>query len=296
MQKYCVSFVATLIGLAALINVSYAQTYLAAISACPPWKNIPDEAQLSATMLMACQKDVDLIVTGFKNAMTIEDKNIIQLVDKNATYSKVVETLVHYANNLSADDRLVIYVNTHGGIVDGIYKGYHTKDETFVWYTIKRPSSPFKAIADKQWMSFRVFRDFLDEIKIKELVVVADVCHAGEGIHDIKFDNHRYINWDGREAIIFSSSASQTANFTSDMSLAIFSDRLAKSLNKSNGRSLSDVFNEARIETHRMVRNNCKSGKTLKKLRDDIHSYLENCTQMPEAFDPFGLLDDIILN
>jgi len=277
-----------------------ADTWVLAAAACPPWKDIPGKPELSARMESACETDVALFVDGFRATYNIADDHVTTLVNAEATTQNVTDAIAELAKNAAPDDRVFVYVNTHGGQVEAMYQGYEVEDEIFAWYTEEKPADFTKATEDGSWMSVRAFRDAVNAIIAHEIIVVIEACDASVSMGDF-VDNvsdgvgGRGDNWPGREAIIFSAHAQQIANFTADGSAALFTQTWSNMLQNGRDDTLFDSFEAARLATHRTVRANCAEGETHAELLKDWKDYKVLCTQMPTSWDPFGLLDDMAL-
>lgn len=275
-----------------------ADTWLFAAAACPPWKAIPDDPDLTAKMAGACANDVALFVDGFKGKFNVADDHIITLIDENATGPDVAAAIAELAAKAQPEDRVILYVNTHGGKVEAMYKGYEVEDEIFAWYTEEKPTDFAQATEDGRWMTSRAFRDSVNAIMSNEIVTVIEACHADASLNDFINNVHDGIggrgpDWPGREAVIFSAHEEQIANFTVDGTAAIFTKIWSEQLQSSTNTSFFDSFEAARLSTHRAVRANCADGENHEDLVKDWINYRDLCTQMPTAWDPFGLLDDI---
>jgi len=276
------------------------KTWLFAAAACPPWKDVKGDPEQNAKLNAACQKDINLMVSGMQAAFDLPQEQMVVLLNEQATGAGVTAALTDLAGKVRPEDRVILYINTHGGRIEALYKGYDVKDEIFAWYTVKRPASSEVATADGDWMSARAFRDLVNKLMAREIVTVIEACYANAALSDY-IDNvrkgigERGDDWGGREAVIFSSFDNQVANFTPDETEAIFTKIFSGKLAEPDNKTLFDAFEEARVETHRSVRANCAKDHTLKELVQGWNSYRELCTQMPNAWDPFGLLDDIPL-
>ncbi len=277
-----------------------AETWLFAAAACPPWKDTKGDPEQNAKLNGACEKDIDLIVSGMRAAFDLPQERVITLLNEQATGTGVSAALADLARRAGPDDTVILYVNTHGGKIEGMYKGYEVEDEIFAWYTVERPADPEQATARGDWMAARAFRDLVDQVMAKEIVTIIEACHAdaalGDYINNVRNGiGGRGDDWGGREAVIFSAFEEQIANFTPDETEAMFTKVFSQTLAEPDNRTLFDAFEEARVETHRAVRENCARDHTLKELVDGWKNYRSLCTQMPNAWDPFGLLDDMTL-
>lgn len=285
----------------AITGAARADTWLFAAAACPPWKEIPDKPDETKAMAEACAQDVADIVGAFQPLWQIADNKIIQLVDTDATGPKISQALDDLAQQAKPDDRVVIYINTHGGAIDALYAGYSAKDEVLAWYTEDEPKDPAAATQDGRWMTVRALRDKINRIAAEEIILIIEACHAAFALNDFINNVHDGIggrgeDWPGREAVLFSAHANQIANFTPDHRKALFTDTFASILRSGDNDTLFDAFEAARVSTHRTVRENCSKDHTHKELVQGWSSYKLMCTQMPQSWDPFGLLDDISIN
>jgi len=272
-------------------------THFLAVGVCPPWKKAKGNEELTKKWAESCRNDVNLITDALSRSLPVRQKNITKLIDEKATYPKVVSAFKTLAQDAKPEDRVVIYMNTHGGEVNAIYKGYPVKDEVFAFYTEKEPSNFQQATVNGPWMTARGVRDMIDTIKAEEIVVIVESCHSGGSFHDFRYDlAGRYRGgWKGREAIIFSAGGDQIANFVKENDKALFTTTFAKVLAGRDQKTLGDAYQNARIETHRDIRKRCLSGPYANKMQLNHQAYLTYCTQKPVAFDPYGLLDDIKL-
>ncbi len=295
------SFFAILTALTMLaVPAGAGETWLFAAAACPPWKDIKGDPEQNAKLNGACEKDIGLILSGMQAAFDLPEERVVTLLNEEATGAGVSAAITELASRVKPDDRVIFYINIHGGRIEGLYKGYDVKDEVFAWYTAERPSSGEAATANGDWMTARAFRDLVNGVMAREIVTIIEACYADAALADY-IDNvrggigGRGDDWNGREAVIFSAYEEQLANFTPDETEALFTKIFSGTLVEPDNGTLFEAFEEARVETHRAVRENCAKDHTLKELVDGWQSYRELCTQMPNAWDPFGLLDDIPL-
>jgi hypothetical protein len=272
-------------------------THLFAVGVCPPWKTAPGDADLTAKWAASCRNDVQLITDGLSKALTIGTANVTALIDKEATHGAVVAGLEQLAHKARPEDRVIIYLNTHGGEVDASYKGYGMKDEVFAFYSDKEPTDIRQAVAQGPWMSARALRDRIDTIASEEIIVILETCHSGASYGDFRYDlGGRYRSgWKGREAIIFSAAGDQVANFAEGNDRALFTKTFAEILEARGEKTLGDAFQKARLETHRDIRKRCMTGPYAQTMQLNHAAYLTYCTQQPDMFDPYGLLDDVAL-
>jgi hypothetical protein len=293
------AIVSTLPGIvtAAIAQTPARTTHLFAVGACPPWKTAPGDPALTAKWAAGCRNDIQSLTDGLRRSLSLDDANITALIDEKATYDAVVTGLTELAKKTQPTDRIVIYLNTHGGEIDASYKGYGVTDEVFAFYSEKEPANFSQAAIKGPWMTARALRDRIDAIPAEEIVIILESCHSGASYKDFRYDlGGRYKpGWKGREAIIYSSGADQVANFVETQDGALFTKTFADILVAQGEKTLGDAFQKARVETHRNIRKRCLTGPYASKMEINHSDYLTYCTQQPDAFDPYGLLDDIQL-
>jgi hypothetical protein len=288
----------SLAGAAATRAEGIDRTHLLAMAACPPWKEVPGHPELTRAMAESCANNVALVVDGLSRVMPIADGDVVTLVDEEATHKGVASAMETLAARHSAADRVIIYAFFHGGYIEAKYKGYEVEDEVLVLYTETEPEDYTAATADGRWMTTRAFRDLVNTLAPRELIVIIDACHAGGALHDFKYDpaGRDWTGWPGREAIIFSADDDQVGNYAPEGSVSLFTRELAGALAAAApGASLADAFESARRATNRTIREFCKTSDRMADIRKSRNDYLLMCTQMPTSFDPFGLLDDVAL-
>lgn len=107
---------------------------------------------------------------GFKR------EEIMFLTDQSATRSNILNALSKIKSLAQEDDLVVIYISTHGTPPDK-YGGVHvvTYDTEVsppekVWHT---------AISDKVW------KEFIDEVKAKRIVMILDTCYSNGAYKEI---------------------------------------------------------------------------------------------------------------
>ncbi len=277
-----------------------AENWLLAAAACPPWKEVKDDPEATLAMAGACRTDADLMVAGLSARFSFGTDRIISLIDEQAITSNVTAAMRQLAQDVDSDDRVFFYINTHGGALDSTYKGHPVKDEVLAFYTETEPQDFTQATANGDWMTVRDFRDLMNQILGEEVILILEACHADFALEDFMANVHHGIggrgeDWPGREAVIFSSHAEQVANFLPDKSAAVFTSSFADSLKSGQHDTLFESFEAARLHTHRQIRESCAEDTSRKALLQDWSTYKLICTQMPTAWDPFGLLDDIAL-
>lgn len=282
-------------SLTAVAEIGPKETHYLAIGVCPPWKKAENNPDLSAKWAASCRNDVNLITEGLRKTLPLEDSNITKLIDEKASYQDVVSALTELIQKADKTDRVIIYINTHGGELDTSYKGNDVMDEVFALYSETEPADFRQASISGPWMSARTLRDYVDDIKAEEIILIFESCHAGASYDDFRYNiGGRYKDgWKGREAIIYSARGDQVANFDESNDRALFTKTFADILTSQEQKTLGDAFEKASIETHRNIRKRCLEGAKSKQTELNHNDYLTYCTQEPMSFDPYGLLDDI---
>lgn len=279
----------------AVLGAPNKTTHLLAMGGCPPWKVIEGDPEATRQMKESCQNDVDAIVAGFKKSLALDDKNIMTRIDADATAQGVRKAFQELDKRETSGDRVIIYMNFHGGNVDANYNGYDIEDEVLAMYTEKEPQDFKHATATGDWMTMKAVRDLTNEIEAEEIVIIFEVCEVAAGYKNFRynFSRRQQRDWKGREAVIFTSRGDQAATFNEEGTLALFTEQFSKGLQNATSGNLRDIFEQAAIDTHRSRRATCMKEDNLENLFDNRWVYLDACTQLPSAFDPYGLLDDI---
>jgi len=266
--------------------------HLMTIAVCPPWKK-GEDAKQTADMAGACKTTVEAVEASFQNDMNVAASNSYRLLDADATYADVEAKFTWLNANTGADDTLFIHLLAHGGKLGGHYKGYPVTDQGIALWSVKEPNLG-TATDDKVFMLVRTFRDLMDSVKVKNIVLIVDSCHSGASFNDFKDDPHAQKASAARTAIVLSAKADQFANFNEGSTMPLFSEMLTHALKVSAGQPMSDAVDLAETATHRRLRVNCETPTFKKLLKDDGDlSYYSLCTQRAEIYDPTGLLDEI---
>ena len=74
-------------------------TYVFAVSACPPWKTKLLE-KYAKDIAYACRNDVELYTSSVKEALDIPPENIFTLIDEQATYEGLQKWLIEFADKV----------------------------------------------------------------------------------------------------------------------------------------------------------------------------------------------------
>lgn len=291
------------IGLALAFMIALAvpatakHTHFLALAACPTWKKIDGDPDTTRKMAQSCERDVNAIVPALSKALTVGQADTITKLNKDLDLSGLTNAFKTLSMRAEPEDRVVIYINLHGDKRHAIYRGQPVVDEVLALYSEKRPENPIAAIRSGSWITVKQLRDMIDTIQAEEIILIVEACQSAAGMKDLKYDLiKRYSNgWKGREAVIFSSRDLEDAAYNEDNTLGLFTETFSKAMSGATGGNLRDTFDKARIKTHRSRRATCLKKDNLQTYFEQPSTYLEVCTQMPEAYDPYGLLDDIAI-
>jgi len=270
--------------------ISGENTYVFAISACPPWKTKLLEKN-AKYIAFACQNDVELFTASVKEALDVQPENIITLLNEQATYEGLKKELKEFAETVPKGSRVIMLFNFHGNLSDIDKADKPVKDEVLVLWTENKPFTMLSALALKQWISAKELRGMIDAVRADEVIITVDACHSGGVIPDILKKHGRDKNWQGREAVLMSSKADQFSYFTLDGSHGLFTLNLSESI-ASGSFTLKEAFDNAAEKTSSYIESNKE--KCSKMLRDTFHKRLD-CVQTPITYDPTDLLPTIKL-
>ncbi len=268
-------------------------TYVFAVSACPPWKTKLLEIH-AKDVASACKNDVDLFTSSVKKALDIPSENIFTLVDEQATYDGLQEGLKEFSDTVPNGSRVIMLFNFHGDLSDINKADKPVKDEVLVLWTEEKPFTMLSALALKQWISAKDLRGMVDKVKADEIIITVDACHSGAAVPDMLKKHGRDKDWQGREALMMSSKANQHSYFTPDGSNGLFTLKLSESI-ASGSHTLQEAFEQAAKETISHMDSDMVKKKCSEMLWETLHKR-EQCVQTPITYDPTDLLQSIKLN
>ncbi len=268
-------------------------TYVFAVSACPPWKTKLLE-KYAKDIAYACRNDVELYTSSLKEALDIPPENIFTLIDEQATYEGLQKGLIEFADKVPKGSRVLMLFNFHGDISDINQADKPVKGEVLVLWTEDKPFTMLSALSLKQWITASELRGMIDKVRADEIVIAVDACHSGAAVPDILKDHGRDKDWQGREAVMMSSKSDQFSYFTLDGSNGLFTLKLSQSIS-SGSPTLQEAYKTAAKETISYM----DSDSVQKKCSDMLWETLrkrEKCEQTPITYDPTDLLQSIKLN
>ena len=295
MKYIMVLFSFTFISLSSLLH---ADTFFIAVGSCPPWKHGNDD-EATQKMLLSCKNDIEVVTNSFSEKFDINQDQIYVLEQKDAIYDKISSTMQKIGKKAKPNDLLIVYLNSHGGIIPHKYKGYSVTSEIFALYTEEEPSDYSKAINENVWLSVREFRDMItgtmEQVKMNALVII-EACHSESSSEPFKFSPFITLKSSQKLAAIFSARSDQSASFTDDQTYARFTKEFSDSINNlKKGESLFDAYSKASEETYMGQLNKCLSlpDESLEYVYSNSEVFYESCVQQPDFFDPKGLIASI---
>lgn len=265
-------------------------TFVFAISACPPWKTKILE-KFAHKIGSACRNDIEDFTDTVEKALGVPPAHIYALVDKQATYQGLERGMREFASRIPRDSRVILLLNLHGILISDIPGDTSGEEDVLVLWTDDKPFSQQTAVVLKQWITVRELRGMVDRIHAQEIVVIIDACHAGSAIPALMKKHGRPTDWSGREAVITSSKAKQLSFFKTDGSEAVFTSELSGAL-RAGSPTLRSAFENAAKKTSKYIEKHEASCKEM--LWSLLHRRLKR-EQTPVAYDPSGLLDSIAL-
>ena len=275
-------------------------THLIVLGSCPPYKHGANE-EATKKMEESCRNNTKAVMKAFTDKFNVDPSHEYELVQENATYAKLTSTVEEVKAESSPGDLLVVYVNSHGGLVPHHYKGYPVNSEVFALYTEEEPTDFGKAVDDKVWMAVREFRDMITdamhEAKL-DVVLIFEACHSEASSEPIKHSSIT-LRSEQRLAALYSARADQSASFSDDGNYARFTENLVSAIeNLKKGQHLFDAYALAAEETYIGQLKKCLSFTDADKewIFSHPEKFYEYCTQQPDFYDPKGLLMDIVFN
>lgn len=283
-RKYCGLIV---VAMAAIIPINFAcaeeilkkTTHLMAIGICPPWKPQNPEA---------CRRSVDAMESALTARLGIADKNVTTLLNAAATTEGLKAAFAGFSG-LGPKDRLIIYANLHAGALDPTAQ-VGPDNDVFVLWTKDKPAALQFAVAEGDWIMASDFAAWVHALPVGEVILILDACESG-AVTPLFIDAHPSDDGSRPEAVIVSASADQIANFSSDRSVALYSQQLAQTLASTEG-TFGHAADLAAEQTHNAAIAICDLRKSsLEQAGVDPSS----CRQQPTTHDPESLLTQIVL-
>jgi|GEM_PF-1302776 len=268
-------------GLAALkITQAVAQsverrTTLLGIGNCPPW--LPQSVEV-------CRNSIDTVIGAFTERLALPPAAVRRMLNEGASASSLKKTVQELANTLGPEDRLIIYANLPSAGLGPTGTGEPPRQILQLWAD-HEPDSPKVAIETGTWVSAPAFAAMLHTVPAGEVVLILDTSNS-DTIDAGLLEKHA-ANLDARpEALVTSAGAGQKANYSADRSIALFAKHLAAALREAEG-TLADAIILAASGTRQAAIPICVS---LKESQPAALDGGKACTQVPEIYDPAGVL------
>lgn len=269
-----------------------AATHALLISTCPAWKDGGD-VETTQAMRASCRATVDVLQKALQHHLRISREYQTVLLDEASTYAKVEEAITALKRRMKPKDRLLVYINAHGGSLQGRYAGTTIADEGLAFWTDKEPDLA-TAADERKFMLVKTFRDLLlDGLNAHDVLVIFDSCESGAAYEDFRYNP--YARDDLRVAVVFSSQADQFANFTYDLKYPLFTHKLTQALSLSAYRDFSYAVELAASATHRTQRARCAVPEIRRSIEKAEIDLREVCLQQPYIYDPEALLQDWLI-
>lgn len=256
------------------------QNHLLAIGNCPPWK---------AQSVEVCRNSLDKVMSSLAPRLDAGPGNRHLLVNEGASAAALKLKATELSNQLTRQDRLIIYVNLPLGLAESA-EADDAKSYVLELWTEQEPETPLQAVGDGTFMSASAFAALVHTIPAGEVILVLDTNNP----HAINIDllaGHSVDHKDRPEALVISSGPGQAANYSADRTISLFAKHLSIALGDTDG-SLLDVMTAAVGGTRQAAIPICADLKgTL--AQGDISA--PDCAQVPEIHDPESLLGQTML-
>jgi hypothetical protein len=279
---------------------SHADNFAVLLGSCPPWKH-EGSADHQAEVEHICSEDVQDMSFALASKLDVPIDNQTILLQKEAKLDGFKAALKKVSTNAAEGDTVYVYVNTHGGLVSHLYKGYPVRGEVFALYTEKKPANYTNAVNDGVWMSARILRDLVSEVGMDSkanIVLVVEACHSGASFSDVVHNPLLTLTLESKMATIFSAGKDQLATFNDKGNKARFTENFTKAIvDAKPGDSLTQVFRRSQQQTHHEVVKKCMDlpSKRLDALLKSSGEFNESCLQEPTFYDPKLLLDELVI-
>ncbi len=239
--------------------VAAGKNYLLAVGICPPYrKDIPVEV---------CSNGVEALAVRFSQRLGIEKADIITLTDASSTGANFLRTLSDLAGKLTAEDRLILYLNAHGdafsewahffddsGMIAQVNKTYVRPDEdVIVFWTRDEPAVPALALAAREWLTVSEIVDAIETIPAR-VALMLDSCSSGRVFGGF----HRHVKRSDRiDYILASAGSQQVANINPGETMPLFTQQLVYALDVPGVHDFGAAVDFARITTVQMTQSMC---------------------------------------
>lgn len=227
------------------------KTVLLAVSVCPPYRDhIPTQV---------CRNAAEAIAGKLAPALGIAADDVTILVDADSTARNVLKTLEHYSATLTADDRLLFYLNLHGdafylwadayrltGQIKRIDEEYFSpREDVLVFWTAEEPAVPALALAQKDWLTVADLAAALGRISAK-VGLILDSCSSNLWFASMKA---RVDDVGSIDFVATSSGSEQVSNFDASLQIPLFTQQLTAALHLPTALTFGQAVEQARVAT-----------------------------------------------
>jgi hypothetical protein len=255
------------------------RTHILAIAACPPRPPL-----IGMRSTKACERILPKVSAGLATRLGAAPGDIHQLLNAEATAPAVLAQLRDISSHLGANDRLVIYMVSHGGAITRDAR----QEEIFMLWTTTKPAFLQLGIATGVYLPARDLAAAIHATGAGEVVVLLDSCEAGLADPDF-IARHPDNKPERPEAVVTSTHGAQFAMMDVDFT-PLFSSRLLDALERAHP-TLADVVADAADGTRRDAPAICREMAR----RFAAKGTAVNCEQDPAFDDPSKLLTRIAL-
>ncbi|WP_428642210.1 hypothetical protein [Roseibium sp.] len=256
------------------------QNHVLAIGDCPPWN--PQSVEI-------CRHSIEKVVSAFAPRLEAGPDSLHMLINEGASAAALKRKATELANRLGPEDRLFIYANLPLGLEET------TEPDTAPGYVLElwaeeKPATAKDAIGDGTWISVSAFAAMIHAIPAGKVVLILDANNS-HAINLQLLENHSTDLKDRPEALVSSSGAGQSANYSADRTISLFAKHLALALGETEG-NLMEVIQVAISGTRQAAIPICAA---LKEKNGQSDTGAADCNQVPEIYDPSEILDSFKL-
>jgi hypothetical protein len=256
------------------------QNHILAIGTCPPW---------NAQSLEVCRHSLMEVMSSLAPRLDAGPGNRHLLVNEGASAAALKLKATELANQLGAQDRLIIYANLPLGLSETSSPDSANGYALELWAATE-PETTLGAISDGTWMSASAFAALIHAIPAGEVILVLDTNNP-HAVDIGLLEGHNVDHKNRPEALVISSGPGQAANYSADRTISLFAKHLSLALEEMDG-SLMDVIMVAAGGTRQAAIPICADLKETQALSSGPAT---DCAQVPEIHDPDALLTRTML-
>jgi len=258
------------------------RTHILTIAACPT------RPRIGTRSTEACARFLPQMSAALAQRLGAEPADVHQLLNAQATGPAVLAAIRRVGRGLGPNDRLVIYMLSHGG---GIARA-QGKEEMFMLWTESQPAFIQLGIAQGVYVPAADLAAAVHATHAGEVVVMLDGCEAGLADEDF-ISRHPAKKVERAEAVVMSSGGTQFAKMDTDFS-PVFGARLLIALQRAQP-TLADAVADASAATSRDTPDICRTMLERYPPANAAPVEPSMCAQDPARDDPTRLLTRIPL-